>query len=216
MPFRRLLPFAFALTLLASPVLAAQTLADGATHSVAFDIIRHGETIGDHFLVFTRRGGLTEVRIDISVKVTVFSLTAYRFEQHGTETWDGNQLKMLSIDSDDNGDKTTVTVEPTHGKLRTTVNGKTTLLPEMPLATLWRAVPPATRLVLDPTDGSPTNISTSDAGWETITIRGKPVRARHWVWGGELQRDLWYDTTDTLVQVRVKGDDGSEVTYVLR
>ncbi|MDO8608269.1 MAG: DUF6134 family protein [Phaeospirillum sp.] len=202
--------------LLISPVAATPILTDGGTHSVTFDIIRHGETIGGHSLVFARRGGLTEVRIDISVKVTVFNLTAYRFEQHGTEIWDGNRLKTLNIFSDDDGNKTTVTAELAQGKLRTTVNGKTSIHPEMPLATLWRMVPPTTRVVLDPTDGNPTSISATDAGWETITIRGKPIRARHWVWDGELKRDLWYDAADALVQVRVIGDDGSEINYVLK
>ncbi|TAN59722.1 MAG: hypothetical protein EPN20_14655 [Magnetospirillum sp.] len=215
MPLRRLLPLVTALAISALPTMAAPPLPDGS-RSLAFDIIRHGETIGSHSLVFNQRQGMTEVRIDVSVKVTVLSFTAYRFEQHGTEVWVGNRLKTLAIDSDDNGSRHRVVADLVHGKLRTVVDGNTADYPEMPPATLWRAVPAATTVVLDPTDGRPTFISTTDAGWETISVRGQPTRARHWTWDGELKRDLWYDGNDTLVQVRVMGDDGSEVIYVLR
>ena len=118
------------------------------------------------------------------------------------------------MDSDENGDRHKVAAELVRDRLRTTINGKTDDLPEMLPASLWRALPPAATTVLDPSDGKPTAISTTDAGWETITVRGKPIRAHHWIWGGELKRDLWYDTTDTLVRVLILGDDGSEVIYV--
>lgn len=216
-----LLPLA-ALMFMATPALAFMDLPVSIfpeavpTRSMAFDIIRHGETIGSHSLTFRQNHGVTEVQIDVSVKVTLLSFTAYRFEQHGVEVWDGGRLKTMAIDSDDNGDRHTVKVEWVQGRLRTTVNGGTAEYPEMPSASLWRVVPPGTTLVLDPNDGKPTSISTTDAGWETITVRGKPARAHHWVWGGDLKRDLWYDANDTLVQSRIIGDDGSEVFYVLR
>lgn len=217
MPFRRLLCLTTVLALLADPAKATPAFLDGSSpHSLAFDIIRHGETIGSHSLAFTQHRGLTEVHIDISVKVTVFTLTAYHFEQHGVEVWDGDRLKTLSIDSDDNGEKHAVAAELVRGKLRTTADGQTADYPAIPPASLWRAVPASTTSVLDPTDGKPSTISTTDAGWETVMVRGKPTRAHHWIWGGELKRDLWYDTSDLLVQVRVIGDDGSEIFYVLR
>ena len=216
MPLHRL-PLLIALAALASPAMAVPAFLDaGPTQSLAFDIIRHGETIGSQRLVFTRHQDVTEVHIDISVKVTALSLVAYRFEQHGTEVWAGDRLETLSMESDDNGERHKVEARRIHATLRTTVDGKTTDYPEMPPASLWHALPLAAALVLDPVDGTPTPISTTDAGWETLGVRGKPTHVHHWVWSGGLNRDLWYDDKDTLVQIRVLGDDGSEITYVLR
>ncbi len=215
MPFHRLT--LFALALMATPAMAAPAFLDGSpTQSLAFDIIRRGETIGSQSLVFRQHQGVTEVHIDVSVKVTALSFTTYRFEQHGTEIWDGDRFKTLNMESDDNGERHNVVAELVQGKLRTTVDGKSADYPEMPPASLWRAVPPTTAVVLDPVDGTPTPISTTDAGWETITVRGKPIRAHHWIWGGEMKRDLWYDANDALVQIHIMGDDGSQVVYVLR
>lgn len=200
-----------AILCLAAPAARAET------EPRVFDIIRHGQTIGQlSQSLFPRPGGLTEVQIRISVKVTVFTFTAYRFEQTETEIWEGDRLKSLMADSDDNGDRYKVASELVQGKLRTTVNGQTTDYPEMPPASLWRPIPKTATLVLDPTDGKPTALATTDAGWETITVRGKPLRARHVIWSGEMNRDLWYDASGALVQSHLKGDDGSDVVYVLR
>ena len=191
--------------------------ARGDTETRNFDIIRQGQTIGRLTQsLSTRPGGLTEIRIQVSVKVTVFAFTAYRFEQTETEIWEGDRLKSLVAESDDNGERHKVASELVQGKLRTTVDGQTSDYPEMPPASLWRPTLSSTTQVLDPTDGKPTAISSTEAGWETITVRGAPLRARHIRWDGELKRDLWYDASDALVQSHLKGDDGSDVVYVLR
>ena len=185
--------------------------------SQVFDIIRQGQTIGQLSQSLSARpDGLTEIHIRISVTVTVFAFTAYRFEQTAQEVWEGDRLKSLVAESDDNGQRYKVASELIQGKLRTTVNGQTTDYPEMPPASLWRPIPASATQVLDPTDGKPSPISTTDTGWEAITVRGKPLRARHVIWNGELKRDLWYDASGALVQSHLKGDDGSDVLYVLR
>ena len=210
MPSLRL-AFLLAILCLAAPQAKAE--ADARI----FDIIRQGQTIGQLTQsLSTRPDGLTEVHIRISVKVTVFAFTAYQFEQTETEVWEGERLKSLISESDDNGERYKVASELIQGKLRTTVNGQTSDYPEMPPASLWRPIPTVATLVLDPTDGKPTAISATETGWETITVKGKPLRTRHVIWGGELKRELWYDASGALVQSHLVGDDGSDVVYVLR
>lgn len=189
---------------------------DAPSHHLAFDIRRHDDIIGTHTMAFHNRQGRIEIDTHISVKVTVFTLVAYRFEQHGGEVWEGGRLKSLAMTTDDNGDRFKVAAESSGTRLKVTVNGESALHDAMPLATLWKPTPLQTTQVLDPVDGKPTRISVSDLGQETITVRGKPTATRHLRWDGELKRNLWYDSTGMLVQVHVKGDDGSDIYYILK
>ncbi len=205
---------AAAVTLLAFPAKASMAVPEQQTQ--LFDIVRHGDIIGTHSLVFRHLPGRVEVTIDISVRVTVFTFTAYRFEQHGSEIWENGRFKSMTMNTDDNGDVFKVRTEATGGHLKTTVNGKTADYDPMPPATLWRPIPVQPTWVLDPTDGKPTKISVTDLGMETITVRGKPAQARRLRWDGDLKRNLWHDSTGMLVQVHVLGDDGSDIYYVLK
>lgn len=211
------LALTLAISISAASAEAETTFPDGAgPQSLVFEIRRHGDVIGSHALSFRQLHGRTEVTIDISVKVTVFTLVAYRFEQHGTEIWDGGKLKSLTIDTDDNGEIFKVVTTASGGKLRAVVNGEATEYESMPLATLWRPAPLNSTRLLDPTDGKPSKITISDLGEEAIAVRGKSTQARHWRWDGDLKRNLWFDSTGMLVQVHVKGDDGSDIYYILK
>jgi len=222
MPLRTGFTAAALLLLLSAPFPAGQAAAspaflDGATSkSLDYAIIRNGEVIGRHSLAFHTDHGTTEVKIDISVKVTALSVPVYVFEQHGVETWEGDRFKMLSLSTNDDGETYHVTAEAAHGRLRLRVNGQASEQPDMPLATLWRAVPQHSGLLLDPVDGKPFRVDVLDLGEESIPVKGKLTSVRHWAWDGELKRDLWFDAFDTLVQVLIKGDDGSNVYYVLK
>ncbi|WP_173983882.1 DUF6134 family protein [Magnetospirillum sp. SS-4] len=214
---RRLLLVASVLLPAAMPALALPPFLDGAaSRRLDFDIIRHGETIGSHSMAFSTRQGVTEVEFKVRVRVKILSITAYRYDQHGVEVWDGDRLTSLSADTDDDGDVYKVRAERHGDRLRVTSNDTVAEYSEMPVLNLWRVVPPQASQVLDPTDGKPTPIAAADNGWETITVRGNPVRAQRWTWDGDLKRQLWYDDSGRLLQVHVKGSDGSDIYYVLK
>ncbi len=196
---------------------AAPAFLDAAVaQTLSYAIVRNGETIGTHSFAFRHRPGTTEVTVDASIRVRVLSVTAYYFEQHGIEVWEGDRLKALTFSTDDDGQKHKVASEAKAGKLLVTVDGQTMEADEMPPASLWRLPPPHATQLLDPFDGKPARVTAIDAGEDVVPVRGKATRARHWVWDGEMKRDLWYDAADTLVQVRIKGDDGSDIYYVLK
>lgn len=202
---------------LPAAVAAAPPFAEGAgAQALTFSVVRNGEVIGTHALAFNRHGGTVEVAIDISIKVKALMVTAYHFEQHGTEIWEGERFKSLSVTTDDDGERHQVAAEPTATGLKVSADGQVAEISPMAIATLWRVQPPQSEWLLDPSDGKPSKVMVADTGEETITVRGKPTAARHWVWDGELKRDLWYDGSGVLVQARFKGDDGSDIFYVLR
>ncbi len=203
--------------LLAAPAWALPPFLDGnASRRLEFDIVRHGETIGIHSLAFSNRAGTVEVEFRVNVLVTLLSIPVYRYEQHGTEVWEGDTLKSLVAKSNDNGTVHSVRAERHGARIRVVTNRETLDIAEMPTMTLWRAIPPHVTQAIDPTDGKPSPVFATDKGWETITVRGAPIRAHRWAWDGEMKRQLWYDESGALVQMHVTGSDGSDIYYVLR
>ncbi|MBI3445687.1 MAG: hypothetical protein HY055_10070 [Magnetospirillum sp.] len=189
-----------------------------ADQTLTYSVVRNGETIGSHSYTFrTRPDGGTVVTIHATIRVSILMVTAYSFEQHGTELWENDHLKAMDFFTDDDGLRHKVEAEVSRSRMTVSVDGKPPVYhPEMLPATLWHIPSPQTNIVLDPADGDATPIKTSYAGEDTITVRGRPLKAQHWVWDGGLKRDLWYDGNQALVQVRIKGDDDSDVFYVLK
>ena len=168
---------------------------------LAFDVIRNGRDIGDYVVSFRGKGNDLTVNVatDVSVKVPVIGVSAYRFKQDSTETWRGGRLAGLTSRTDDNGTPHDISV------------GATSLIP----ASLWNADLLHSGQVLNTIDGSTDAIRVQNLGSEAVATGGGQVRADHYAVRGGLDRDLWYAGA-TLVHVRFTAEDGSQVDYVLR
>jgi hypothetical protein len=202
--------------LLASPVAAlASGVPDGGV--LDFSILRNGEEIGRHTLRFEARGRTVDVRVEASVDFRFGFIPLYRFDHRAHEVWRDGALVRLSATTQDNGDDFQIEVRPDGAGLVLSVNGESTPIEANTVpASLWNIALVGRKVILDPADGEMMAVAISDAGAETITVRGRDVVARHYVMTGDFERDLWYDRDGVLMQVRFKGDDGSEIHYQLR
>lgn len=199
---KRKLVAALALSLTAcGPALAAPAASVPDSGRLTFDVIRNGRDIGDYVVTFRGKANdlTVNVNTDVSVKVPVIGVSAYRFHQASTESWRGGSLAGLASQTDDNGTPHRISL------------GATPLVP----ASLWNADIVHVSQVLNTIDGSTDSIRVSDLGAETISTGAGPVQARHYALRGDLNRDLWF-AGDKLVHVRFSADDGSQVDYVLR
>lgn len=196
----RLLSLLTALAL-APAAMAAPAASVPASGRLAFDVIRKDRDIGDYVVTFRGSGNdvTVDIATDVTVKVPVIGVSAYRFSQASTETWRGGQLASLTSRTDDNGTPHDIRV------------GATSLIP----ASLWNADLVGATQVLNTIDGSTDPISVSNLGTENVMTGSGAVPATHYALRGGLQRDLWYADA-TLVHVRFTAEDGSQVDYVLR
>ena len=168
---------------------------------LTFDVIRNGRDIGDYVVSFRGKGNDLTVNVatDVSVKVPVIGVSAYRFKQDSTETWRGGRLAGLTSRTDDNGKRHDISV------------GTTSLIP----ASLWNADLLHSGQVLNTIDGSTDAIRVRKLGAEAVSTGQGQVSADHYAVRGGLDRDLWYEGAK-LVHVRFTTEDGSQVDYVLR
>lgn len=200
-------------------VLAAPIHAAGVPDRDVLDfaILRNGSEIGRHVIRFEQRGDPTIVRILAEVDYRIAFVPLYIFRHEAREVWRGDRLVAMTAATDDNGDEYTVAVTLHDGSLRVSVNGAEMAIDAGTIpASLWNNAVEGRRTIVDPADGELMEVSVRAAGEELIEVRGREVRARRFVMSGDFERDLWFDTDNVLVQVRFKGEDGSEIRYRLR
>jgi len=67
--------------------------------------------------------------------------------------------------------------------------------------------------MIDTANGEVMSVKVSAAKWVQMTVRGVTIRAQKFVMTGDLERELWYDSTGMLAKVRFSGEDGSELQF---
>ena len=209
----RALALAAMLAFVASAVRAAPP-ADGR---LDFAVIRGDEQIGGHEMLFRQEGDALSVDVRTRIAVKVLFVTAYRFEHDGQELWRGGRLVRLDSKTDDDGTKHELHAQAGAAGLEVSADGRhetvdAGILP----ASLWNEGVLRAGKLLNTLDGRAMAVTVEDLGAETVSVRGKPVAARHYRISGELERDVWYDANSVLAQVRFHGKDGSEILYALR
>jgi hypothetical protein len=192
---------------------AAWALPNGSLH---FTVLRDGSEVGSHQIDIHRAGDETRVDIETEVAVKLAFVTLYRFEHDGHEIWRNGQLVQIDSKTDDDG-----TDKSLHGALGSKglqIDGSAqkfvapqTIVP----ASLWNPEIVKQGRLLNTLDGSEMEVSVKFVGDESVEVHGKSMPARHYAITGQLQRDIWFDADGTLVQVRFKASDDSDIRYVL-
>lgn len=203
--------------------LAAALLAPAAEaiqvpdRSLTYTVLRDGAPVGSHVVAFqsAEDGAKVEITTDIAVKMAF--ITVYRFEHKGSEVWKNARLMSLQSVTNDDGTPHQMTAEAKGADLHVVGDGKpmqadAAIVP----ASLWNPALVRQSTLLNTLDGHQMAVQVTDQGDDAVTVQGQRVTARRYVVDGDLKREVWYDPAGTLVQVRFKGRDGSDILYVLR
>lgn len=185
---------------------------------LSFTVLRNGEEVGSHVLRFQANPDHSlQVGVETNVVVKMAMIPVYRFEHHGRETWKDGHLVALNSETDDDGTRHTLSVADRDGALAVTGDGNSARAPQdtMP-ASLWNAGTVGRGVLLNTLDGHAMTVHIADLGEEKVAVAGHLVPAHHFAMTGDLARELWYDASGTLVQVRFKAKDDSDIRYVLK
>ena len=126
-------------------------------------------------------------------------------------------LVVLTSETNDDGTRHTLKVSGDPAGLAVTGDGAASRMPVETLpASLWNSGTVARSSLLNTLDGHAMAVRIADLGADQINASGRTVAAHHYAMTGDLSRELWYDGSGTLVQVRFKAKDGSDIQYVLR
>jgi hypothetical protein len=69
------------------------------------------------------------------------------------------------------------------------------------------------KAALDTQDGQVDPISVTDDGAEDLRLGAQALKAHHYQIKSRYSQDIWYDERGRLVQVKLIGSDGSEISY---
>jgi hypothetical protein len=198
--------------------LVAMALLTPSTQAVAetsrFAIMRNGEQIGTQTIDINRSGPETTVKLSTELEVKVLFVTAYRLQQTSFEKWVEGRLVSLKSSTNKNGTRRDVSVTETPAGLQVSVDGKPaqTIRDIMP-ASLWNAEVLRRSQLLDTQEGEIVPLSVTDNGFEQVTVKSRPVKARHYTLKSRMDREVWYDDQSRLVRVRIIGSDGSTIIF---
>lgn len=183
-----------------------------------FIVLRDGDQVGTHHLNFRRAGNDLEVDIRTRIAVKLAFITVFRFEHDGHEVWRDDKLVSLETKTNDDGtDHTLQAAADGNGELRITGDGKQRLAKDSLIpASLWNHSFLDSKELMNSLDGSDLAIDVSFEGDEMVTVNGADVPAKHYSMTGDFARELWYDQDWVLVKIAFKGEDGSDIQYVLR
>ena len=185
-----------------------------------FTVTRDGNAIGTHVFKFRKHGRQTKVEIRTKIDYRFLSVPVYRFRHESQEIWVGDRLTSLISVTDDNGDSVKLKVAPLaegNGLLVQKQDGHLEVERGIVPASLWNASLVRTNRLLGTVGGDLLTTTVAFVGDETISVQGKAIAVKHYRLSGGLERDLWYDrSSNVLVQVRFKAEDGSKVEFLRR
>ncbi|MCS6780082.1 MAG: DUF6134 family protein [Geminicoccaceae bacterium] len=204
----------FLLTGLASLGLLRATGARASTppEDRAFAILRKDEEIGRHIVTFAASAKGLTVRHDIDVTVTLAFVPLYRYRQAGEDLWREGKLVASDVETDDNGERTSVRIRERAGRLA--CEGPRGVV-EAALGTMtdlsyWNVAILRQRRLIDSQLGELAPLAMGGGVLETIEVRGRPITARRWQMNPEGSRggEVWYDEAGRIVKaiVRTRGE----------
>lgn len=200
-----------------SPIAAAAALPVPAGNRLAFRIERNGEEIGSHALTFLPEGDQLTVRIAVDILVKFGPIPLFRYQHRATENWLKGEVASLESTTYDNGKKYTLTIERVAAGLQINPGqGEGYIAPPEALpATHWNRRQLAGPMI-NTQDGKLMRPVVTPEGEITLqTASGKQMTADRYVLTGDVQMETWYDTSPHWAGLQFKGDDGSDIKYVL-
>lgn len=182
-----------------------------------FDVLRHGNVIGEHVFTFARDGEDFVVEVAIDIAVGMLGITLFRFTHRAEEVWRDGRLRSLATTTDDDGTPWHVELRHRDGALRGGVNGEDVQLPGDAIpASLWHRDTTTAPALLDTIDGRMKAVTSQALGEDTARVGGTETTARRFRLTGQLQRDVWYGADCSIARVTFPARDGSEITLARR
>lgn len=184
---------------------------------LAFSVLRKGDVIGFDTLQFHSDGDRLDVQVETDIAVKIAFIPVYHFKHSSRELWEGSRLKNLSSHTDDDGKIHDLSVREDKGRLLIEGDKQISVAsPTIVPASLWNERILKSERLLNTLTGTQMTVQITNAGSESVPVKGLPVTATHYIITGDLKREVWFDGAGTLVQVRFRADDDSEITYSLR
>lgn len=204
-----------ALCIAALPIAAN---ASEATKSWDFRVFLDDKEIGTHRFDLVEQGDARRLTSQARMAVKILFVTAYTYDHHDVEHWQGDCLDKLTSKTDDNGAKHHVDVERRDGKtIVLTERAVQSYGPCTMTFAYWNPLMLQQTQLLNSQDGEYIDVKITAAGADSILVRGVKTAARRFeLRSKKLSIDLWYSQQDEWLQLESKTERGQKLIYKLR
>lgn len=184
-----------------------------------YTVMRNGDPIGNFAFRFRRDGANLEVAIDSKIEYRLFYIRVYHHFHKSTEVWRGKRLISMKSVTDDNGEEKILDVSESDSGLDVEgPKGQKQVGAEISPASFWNVAALESPQMIGTISGGIETIDAEFIGDETIEIKGRPVKTKHYRMTGDIKCDLWFNTEDNLAlaHLRFEARDGSTIEYVMK
>lgn len=180
-----------------------------------FTVTRDGEPIGTHRVAFRNDGDRTELDSAMELKVSFAMVPLFSFTNQRHEVWQGDRPLMIKSQTNDNGEKLDITLQPDGAGYVRTVNDRVDRLDSSTkVLAIWNqaTVEAEPGLFASVIEDETLRLAFDLVGKETLVVDGRQMEVDHYRMTGQEERDIWYDADGQVVWVRFMRD-GSEIEY---
>jgi hypothetical protein len=186
-----------------------------------FRVFLEDKEIGTHrFDLLDKGGGERQLTSQARMTVKVLFVTAYTYDHHDVESWNGDCLSKLTSKTDDNGDKYQVGVQRQGAATVVQTRDGTQTLGECVMTfAYWNPAMLKQTQLLNSQDGEHIEVKITDAGADSINVRGVKTAARRYELRSTNQKlsiDLWYSPNNEWLALESKTERGQKLIYKLK
>lgn len=189
-----------------------------ANHTWDFRVFLDEKEIGTHRFELVDRDGERELISEAHMKVKLLFVTAYTYDHRDVEHWQGDCLSKLSSTTDDNGKKHRVDVQRRDGTtVVQTLTGTQRLANCVLTFAYWNPAMLQQSQLLNSQDGEYVKVKITDAGADSIVVRGAQTPARRYeLRSAKLSIDLWYSEQREWLALESRTERGQKLIYKLK
>jgi hypothetical protein len=182
---------------------------------LSYRLMRHGDPIGTHVITFHNDGGVLRVDIAVDVLVKLGPIPFVRYTHRAQEAWRGDQLVGAVGRTDKNGKQLQMGAEWRNDGLAVQGSGTSPYIapPNAFTTTYWNH-----RMLFGPMigtqDGGLVRPKVTQLPTDPILLAsGDKIPVTAYKLSGDLNLELWYDSSNTWAGMRFTADDGSLISY---
>lgn len=196
-------------------VMSAAPSPASANQTWDFRVFLDDKEIGTHRFDLIEQGAGRQLTSTARMKVKLLFVTAYTYDHHDVEQWQGDCVSQLSSTTDDNGEKHRVDVQRSDGTMIVKTLEGTQRLGECVLTfAYWNPAMLEQTQLLNSQDGEYVTVKIKDAGADSIVVRGVQTPARRYELRSEkLSIDLWYSEQKEWLALESKTERGQKLIY---
>lgn len=204
--------------LLATLLLGAAPGTALANRTWDFRVFLDDKEIGTHRFDLIEQGGERQLTSQARMAVKILFVTAYTYDHHDVERWQGDCVSQLTSATDANGKKHRVDVQRLEGATMVKTLDRTQRLRECVLTfAYWNPAMLQQTQLLNSQDGEFVDVKITDAGADAVDVRGVRTPARRYELRSEkLSIDLWYSEQQEWLALESKTERGQKLIYKLK